>query len=218
MKGLSLPRPAVHPPGEPAGARSCVRTSRPGRNKCSPVGCCRNKSPAPRISHSTGDLLVPIRAARSSPSRWRRGPPGRSTWPSANAPAGRCSWPPTGGGWTGTAPGGSSARPHAAQGSPRPSPRTRSDTRHRRARRRSASARRPRSRLACRSENHHAVRPGPGQPGPARHLYRRRVYRRSRPVTDPTRTVPPGGCSCSAELFSTAGPIAARWRRAATSR
>jgi len=32
---------AVHPPGEPAGARSCVRTSRPGRNKCSPAGCCR---------------------------------------------------------------------------------------------------------------------------------------------------------------------------------
>jgi integrase len=33
-----------------------------------------------------------------------------STWPSANAPKARCSWPRTGGGWTGTAPGGSSAR------------------------------------------------------------------------------------------------------------
>ena len=61
------------------------------------------------------------RAARSSPSRWRRGPPVRSTWPSANGPAGRCSWPRTGGGWTGTAPGGSSARPPAAPGSASPS-------------------------------------------------------------------------------------------------
>ena len=34
------------------------------------------------------------RAARSSPSRWPRGPPGRSTWPSVSAPTGRCSWLP----------------------------------------------------------------------------------------------------------------------------
>jgi hypothetical protein len=40
-----------------------------------------------------------------------RGPPGRSTWPSASVPAARCSWPRTAAGWTGTAPGGSSARP-----------------------------------------------------------------------------------------------------------
>ncbi len=33
----------------------------------------------------------------------------RSTWPSASERTGRCSWPRTGGGWTGTAPGGSSA-------------------------------------------------------------------------------------------------------------
>jgi integrase/recombinase XerD len=46
---------------------------------------------------------------------------GRSTWPSASAPAGRCSWPPTGGGWTGTAPAGSSARSPAGPGSARPS-------------------------------------------------------------------------------------------------
>ena len=59
------------------------------------------------------------------PSRWRRGPPGRSTWPSASERTGRCSWPRTGGGWTGTAPGGSSARPPAAPGSPRPSRLTR---------------------------------------------------------------------------------------------
>jgi len=49
--------------------------------------------------------------------RWRRGPPARSTWPSGNGPAGRCSWPRTSGGWTATAPGGSSARPPAAPGS-----------------------------------------------------------------------------------------------------
>ena len=73
-------------------------------------------------------LTITLRAARSSLSRWRRGPPGRSTWPSGNGPAGRCSWPRTGGGWTGTAPGGSSARPPAAPGSASPSRPTRSDT------------------------------------------------------------------------------------------
>jgi integrase len=36
--------------------------------------------------------------ARSSPSRSRRAPRGRSTWPSANGPRGRCSSPQTGGG------------------------------------------------------------------------------------------------------------------------
>ena len=45
----------------------------------------------------------------------------RSTWPSANALTDRCSWPRTVGGWTGTAPGGSSAKPPAARGSARPS-------------------------------------------------------------------------------------------------
>jgi len=30
----------------------------------------------------------------------------RSTWPSASTPKARCSWQRTGGGWTGTAPGG----------------------------------------------------------------------------------------------------------------
>jgi hypothetical protein len=42
-----------------------------------------------------------IRAARSSRFRWHRAQRGRSIWPSANTPAGRCSWPRTGGGWTG---------------------------------------------------------------------------------------------------------------------
>ena len=69
--------------------------------------------------------ITRIRAARSSPSRWHRALPGQSTWPSGNGRTARCSWPGTGGGWTGTAPGGSSARPPAAPGSPRPSRPTR---------------------------------------------------------------------------------------------
>src|SRR4029079_12057899 len=40
----------------------------------------------------------------------RRGPPGRSTWPSGNGRKIGYSWPGTAGGWTGTALGGSSAR------------------------------------------------------------------------------------------------------------
>ena len=73
-------------------------------------------------------LTITRRAARSSPSRWRRAPPGLSTWPSPSAPKGRCSWPRTDDGWTGTAPGGSSAAPPAAPGSPRPSHLTRFGT------------------------------------------------------------------------------------------
>jgi hypothetical protein len=74
-------------------------------------------------------LTIPARAARSSPSRSPRAPPGRSTWPPVNAATARSSSPKTGGGWTGTAPGGSSARSRAAPGSPSPSDRTRSGTR-----------------------------------------------------------------------------------------
>ena len=44
---------------------------------------------------ATGLSRLPVRAARSSPSRSRRTPPGRSTWPSASAPAHRSSWPRT---------------------------------------------------------------------------------------------------------------------------
>jgi len=47
----------------------------------------------------------------------------------ANALPGRSSWLRMGGGWTGTAPGGSSAKSRAAPGSPRKSPPTRSGTR-----------------------------------------------------------------------------------------
>jgi integrase len=35
-------------------------------------------------------------------------------------------------------------------------------------------------RLACRPADHDAIRPGPQQPGPSRHLHRRRLPRRSR--------------------------------------
>jgi integrase len=51
---------------------------------------------------------------------------------------------------------------------------------YRRPRRGGAAARRAGSRLPCRPAHHHAIRPGPHQPGPARHLHRRRVHRRSR--------------------------------------
>jgi hypothetical protein len=57
----------------------------------------------------TAPWSSPERAARSSPFRSLREPPERSTWPSASAPAARYSSPAAGGGWTGTAPPGSSA-------------------------------------------------------------------------------------------------------------
>ena len=53
---------------------------------------------------------------------------------------------------------------------------------HRRPRRRSPAARRAGSRLARRPAHHHALRPGPHQPRPPRHLHRRHLHRRSRPV------------------------------------
>jgi hypothetical protein len=54
--------------------------------------------------------------------------PGPSTWRSESEPKDRCSWPGTGGGWTGTAPGGSSAAWRARPGSGRPSRPTRCGT------------------------------------------------------------------------------------------
>jgi integrase len=65
-------------------------------------------------------LTITRKGGRSSPSRWHRARPGRLTWPPASAPAGRSSWPRTGDGWTGTAPGGSSAGPPGGPGSARP--------------------------------------------------------------------------------------------------
>ena len=78
-----------------------------------------------RLERGHRTLTITRRAARSSPSRSHRGPRERSTWPSASAPKGRCSLPQTAGGWTGTAPDGSSAAQPAAPGSARPSHRTR---------------------------------------------------------------------------------------------
>jgi site-specific recombinase XerC len=70
-------------------------------------------------------LVITRRAARSSPSRSRRAPSGRSTWRPASGPKDRSSSPAPGSDWTGTAPPGSSAGSPAAQGSTRRSARTR---------------------------------------------------------------------------------------------
>ena len=59
---------------------------------------------------------------------------------------------------------------------------------HRRARRRGAAARRAGGRLARRPAHHHALRPGPDQPGPARHLHRRHLRRRSSEVAPQPRS------------------------------
>ena len=67
------------------------------------------------------------------------------------------------------------------------------------------AARRPVSRLTCRPENHDAVRPGPGQPGPARHLRRRRVYRGCRPRTTVRRAVTDRDRNTSANRPMSAG-------------
>src|SRR5207302_10762209 len=70
------------------------------------------------LERGTGRSPSPARAARWSPSRSRRAPPGQSTWPSASAARARSSWLLTGGGWTGTAPPGWSAGSPGAPGSP----------------------------------------------------------------------------------------------------
>ena len=70
-------------------------------------------------------LTITRKGGKVATSRWRRAPPARSTWPSGNGPAGRCSWPRMGGGWTDTARGGLSARLPAAPRSARPSRPTR---------------------------------------------------------------------------------------------
>ena len=63
-----------------------------------------------------------------------------------------------------------------------------------------AAARRPGGRLPRRPAHHDPVRPGPRQPGPARHVYRRGLHRWRRPVTTPPDRAPPGGCRCQADL------------------
>jgi integrase len=89
------------------------------------------------------------------------------------------------GGWTGTVPPASSAGSPAAPGSSRTSARTPCATRSSpQFRRRGATAGRPGGCLPRRPPNHHALRPGTHQPGPARHLHRRRLRRRSGTVGD----------------------------------
>ena len=84
--------------------------------------------------------------------------PGRSTWPSGNGPRGRCSWPRTGGDWTGMAPDGSSARSPAAPGWARPSHPTPCATRSSPPRLMAGpAAGRAGGRLARRSAHHDAV-------------------------------------------------------------
>ena len=45
----------------------------------------------PGLERGHRTLTITRRAARSSLSRWHRGPPGQSTWPSGSAQKGRCS-------------------------------------------------------------------------------------------------------------------------------
>ena len=92
--------------------------------------------------------------------------------------------PVTGGGWTDTAPGGSSAgrAPSRDQRACRPA-HAAARVHHGQFRRRSATARRPRGRFPLRPADHHEIRPCPRQPGPARHLHRRRLRRGRRPLT-----------------------------------
>jgi hypothetical protein len=88
----------------------------------------RHRAPRPRARAPGADDHTQGRHGPSR-SRWRRAPPGQPARPPASAPAGRSFWPRTADGWTGTAPDGSSARPRAEPGSPRPSRLIRSGTR-----------------------------------------------------------------------------------------
>ena len=76
------------------------------------------------------------------------------------------------------------------------SPHAQARVHHRRARCRGAAARCARGGLSFGSADHDAIRPGPRQPGPARHLHCRRLRRGRRPV-NPYRlaAVPPGAHS-----------------------
>jgi integrase/recombinase XerD len=74
-------------------------------------------------------LIITRKGGKMVTIRWRRGRHGRSTWPSASAPADPSSWLRTGDGWTGTVQAGSSASWRAAPGSPRPLRLIRSGTR-----------------------------------------------------------------------------------------
>jgi hypothetical protein len=150
-------------------------------------------------SASTGRWLSPAKAARSSLFGWRHARRGRSNWLSASAATGLSSWPPAAGGWTGTAPHGSSAGPRTARGSPsRWGPHAEACVHHCGARCRGAAAGCAGSRLARRSPNHDEVRPRPRQPGPPRDLRRRRLSRWRCPVRTGHLTGSPPGRSAAA--------------------
>jgi len=156
-----------------------------------------------RVSEATGANIEALgierghrggsaRAARSSPSRSRRGRLGRSTWPSVSGWMGRSSSHPMEGSWTGTAPRGSCAGWPAVPESPSPSGHTRCGTRSSPVRG-CPAPRRPGSRLACRPAHDDALRPGRRQSRPACQLYSRRLPRRCRAVgIDCPEKTPPG--------------------------
>jgi Phage integrase, N-terminal SAM-like domain len=111
-------------------------------------------------------------------------PPGRSTWPPGTH--GRADLPDRGRAATGPPrrradrpPGRTPGRDHQES---QPS-HAQTRVHHRSAGCRGTAARCARGGLACRSAHHDAIRPGPRQPRPARHLHRRRLRRRRRPVT-----------------------------------
>ena len=100
-----------------APSSSLPGSGRPPSTRWSPclrsTGCGYRRPPARTSSIWAWNAAIapwssPARAARSSPSRLPRAPPGRSSWRSASAPRGPSSSLATGGGWTGTAPPGSS--------------------------------------------------------------------------------------------------------------
>jgi hypothetical protein len=84
----------------------------------------RHRAPRPGTRAPDPDHYPQGRQGRHHSARAAQRP-GDRPGPSASAQKGRSSWLRTAGGWTGTALGGSSARPPAAPGSPRPSRPTR---------------------------------------------------------------------------------------------
>ena len=143
--------------------RPPARTSSPGPG---------TRAPDARHTRKGGEIVS---------SRLPRAPPGRSTWPSANAPKGRCSRR----GRAAAGPAGRADRPKTARRAGMAKA-----VRLRTLRTRSSpppwmpGCRCGTSRTAWHAmPHHHAVRPGPRQPGPARHLRRRRLPRRARQVT-----------------------------------
>jgi hypothetical protein len=135
-------------PGSRRSLARSERTSAPtGRTRRGREGVPRVQDPGPGAGRGRGTGAV-TRHGNSLPARGlsasnrsracrcpvgqrgrRAGPRGRSTWPSASAPTGRSSSPPTGGGWTGTAPPASPAARPAARESARTSARTPCGTR-----------------------------------------------------------------------------------------